>query len=203
MALDQHGNRFFDKSRRSFVQPCWNWCHLHETSLLSRCPRTNALKQIECLLDFALACLVAVSSRAEAFLAALLAASAASTWYSRSVKMAVINQLTSRRLSHVTVALSCALHVIVHVPLSTRRWLPNKPRAIVALDGSASDLVPSHPQRHMDVPILHHPGRVCRVPAHSHTGRPPALHSGSRSSCDTRQGRLARQSAAVYRKLLR
>jgi hypothetical protein len=34
-------------------------------------------------------------------------------------------------------ALSCALHVFVHVPLSTRRWLPNKPRAIVALDGSA------------------------------------------------------------------
>src|SRR6266487_2829699 len=157
MALDQHTNRFFDKSRRSFVQPCWNRCHLHETSLLSRCPRTNALKQIECLLDFALACLVAVSSRAEAFLAALLPASAANTWYSRSVKMAVINQLTSRRPSHVTVALSCALHVFVHVPLSTRRWLP-------------SDLVPSHPQRHMDVPILHHPGRVCRVPAHSHTG---------------------------------
>src|SRR6266567_3186929 len=36
-----------------------------------------------------------------------------------------------------THALSCALHVFVHVPLSTRRWLPNKPRAIVALEGSA------------------------------------------------------------------
>src|SRR5438874_7696235 len=31
-------------------------------SLLGRCPRTNALKQIECFLDFALACLVAVKS---------------------------------------------------------------------------------------------------------------------------------------------
>ena len=39
--------------------------------------------------------------------------------------------------SHVAIAVAYALRVFVHAPLSMRRWLPSKPIARVALDGSA------------------------------------------------------------------
>lgn len=62
MPLDEQVHCFFEKSKCSFVHPGRNRSHLQKLSLLGRCPRTNALKQIECFLDFALVCLVAVKS---------------------------------------------------------------------------------------------------------------------------------------------
>jgi hypothetical protein len=41
MTLDQLANRFFDKSSRCIVKPSWKMCHMRESSLLGRRPRTN------------------------------------------------------------------------------------------------------------------------------------------------------------------
>ena len=74
-------------------------------------------------------------------------------------------------ISRRVLALSFGLRVFVHALLSTLRWLPNKPTAIFAPGGSVQDLVPSHPRRRTDVPILHHPYRMSRVPAGNRTKR--------------------------------